>query len=346
MFAERSNDCNAHEPACDDRWRAHRLLGPPAARADADPAVDGRAVRCRPGDTIAAALVDAGIRICRVTGSGEGRGVFCGMGICQECVMTVDGARARTCMTFVRDGMTVAALREGEPLRAVGPATLEPVALAPELLVVGGGPAGLAAAAAAAEVRRARRARGRAREARGAVLQAAVGRLARRGGGARPAVPRRPGAHPSRGAGRRGAAGRGRGLGRDRAARAARRRRRSRVRHSPGAAPARNRRVRAGRAASRLDAAGVPDDGSGADADASLRRRAGTPCARVGQRAAEPPGRGRAGSRAAARWSQSASSRRCVVRPARARMLFAAPSLVAAGREPHPRAAAGPCAAL
>jgi thioredoxin reductase len=113
--------------------------------------VEARPVTAHTGDTVAAALIDAGLRVCRVTGNEQPRGVFCGMGVCQECVMTIDGARARTCMTFVRDGMTVAPLREDEPLVVPSREPLEPVVLAPELLVVGAGPAGLAAAAAAAE---------------------------------------------------------------------------------------------------------------------------------------------------------------------------------------------------
>ena len=45
--------------------------------------------------------------------------MFCGMGVCQECVMTIDGTPARACMTFVRDGMTVrAASRRGAARRA------------------------------------------------------------------------------------------------------------------------------------------------------------------------------------------------------------------------------------
>jgi NADPH-dependent 2,4-dienoyl-CoA reductase/sulfur reductase-like enzyme len=112
--------------------------------------VEGRAVSAGPGQTVAAALTAAGIRVCRVTESGEGRGVFCGMGVCQECVMTLDGERLRACMTLVRDGMTVAPLRADD--RLVAPAgAVEPVTLTPEVLVLGGGPAGLSAAAAAAE---------------------------------------------------------------------------------------------------------------------------------------------------------------------------------------------------
>src|SRR5215831_17088773 len=114
--------------------------------------VDGRSVACRRGDTLAAALVDVGARVCRVTASGDARGIFCGMGVCQECVMTIDGAPGRACMTFVRDGMSIATLRgDGPTTTRVADARLEPVVMAPELLVVGAGPAGLAAAAAAAD---------------------------------------------------------------------------------------------------------------------------------------------------------------------------------------------------
>ena len=54
-------------------------------------------------------------------------------------------------MTFVRDGMTVAPLRAGEPLVVARRARSSRSCVAPEVLVLGGGPAGLAAAAAAAE---------------------------------------------------------------------------------------------------------------------------------------------------------------------------------------------------
>jgi NADPH-dependent 2,4-dienoyl-CoA reductase/sulfur reductase-like enzyme len=112
--------------------------------------VEGRAVPTEPGQTVAAALIAAGIRVCRVTESGEGRGVFCGMGVCQECVMTIRGERLRACMTLVRDGMTVAPYRAGERLSAPS-RVLAPAVVTAEVLVLGGGPAGLSAAAAAAE---------------------------------------------------------------------------------------------------------------------------------------------------------------------------------------------------
>ena len=51
---------------------------------------------------------------CRVTRQGDPRGIFCGMGVCHDCVMLVDGVPLRTCMTPVRDGMRgVVADRDG-----------------------------------------------------------------------------------------------------------------------------------------------------------------------------------------------------------------------------------------
>jgi D-hydroxyproline dehydrogenase subunit gamma len=70
--------------------------------------VDGRAVRVTPGATLAAALANAGLHVLRVSVGGEPRGALCGMGICQECRLTVDGVRhRRACMTFVTGGMIV-----------------------------------------------------------------------------------------------------------------------------------------------------------------------------------------------------------------------------------------------
>ncbi len=115
--------------------------------------VGGTAVSCAVGDTVAAALVAAGNLVCRLTEHGDPRGVFCGMGVCQECVMAVDGAATRACMTTVRDGMTVCISPPRSPgarLPVGQPAASPELILTPDLLVVGAGPAGLSAALAAA----------------------------------------------------------------------------------------------------------------------------------------------------------------------------------------------------
>lgn len=60
-------------------------------------------------DTIAAALWAAGERVSRYSPKRcEARGLFCAIGYCSDCLMTVDGVpNTRTCVTPVRDGMKV-----------------------------------------------------------------------------------------------------------------------------------------------------------------------------------------------------------------------------------------------
>ncbi len=71
--------------------------------------VDGRAIEAREGDTVAAALLAAGILEFRTTPvSGAPRGPLCLMGVCFECLITIDGAGSRqACLTPVSDGMAV-----------------------------------------------------------------------------------------------------------------------------------------------------------------------------------------------------------------------------------------------
>jgi predicted molibdopterin-dependent oxidoreductase YjgC len=70
--------------------------------------VDGVPLQAYLGETIAGALLANGRRAWRHTESGEPRGLFCGMGICFDCLVTVDGvSNVRACMTPVADGMVV-----------------------------------------------------------------------------------------------------------------------------------------------------------------------------------------------------------------------------------------------
>ncbi len=71
--------------------------------------VDGVRAECPDGLTVAGALQWLGIRTGRTTSRfAAPRGLFCGMGVCFDCVMVVDGrAGVRVCVTPVRDGMTV-----------------------------------------------------------------------------------------------------------------------------------------------------------------------------------------------------------------------------------------------
>ncbi|MDP1837573.1 MAG: (2Fe-2S)-binding protein [Reyranella sp.] len=71
--------------------------------------VDGRPVDCRAGDTVAAALLAAGVDRCRTTPvSGAPRGPYCLMGVCFDCLVTIDGVGSRqACLVPVREGMAV-----------------------------------------------------------------------------------------------------------------------------------------------------------------------------------------------------------------------------------------------
>lgn len=74
--------------------------------------VDGRAIEALPRESLAVALGVAGIVHLRDSPrAGTPRGAFCWMGVCQECVVWVDGKRTASCMAPVRDGMRVS-LRE------------------------------------------------------------------------------------------------------------------------------------------------------------------------------------------------------------------------------------------
>lgn len=70
--------------------------------------VDGEPIQAFEGETIATALLASGRRIFRHTPEGSPRGLYCGMGICFDCVVEVDGeSSVRSCITLVRSGMRI-----------------------------------------------------------------------------------------------------------------------------------------------------------------------------------------------------------------------------------------------
>ena len=111
-----------------------------------------KSIACTAGVSVAAALTEAGERIFRTTRKGAGRGVFCGMGVCQDCLVTIDAVpNQRACMTIERDGMEVEPQSPAPVATAANEKPLRQVELTPDVLVIGGGPGGLAAAAVTAE---------------------------------------------------------------------------------------------------------------------------------------------------------------------------------------------------
>ncbi|MCJ1884699.1 (2Fe-2S)-binding protein [Pseudomonas sp. LA21] len=69
--------------------------------------LDGRPLRVVAGTTVAAALAQRGDGTTRTSVSGQRRAPLCGMGVCQECRVNIDGQRRLACQTLCRDGMQV-----------------------------------------------------------------------------------------------------------------------------------------------------------------------------------------------------------------------------------------------
>jgi sarcosine oxidase subunit alpha len=71
--------------------------------------VDNQAITARPTDTVAAALLAAGHAACRETAvSNAPRGPYCLMGVCFDCLVSIDGVGNRQgCLVRVREGMQV-----------------------------------------------------------------------------------------------------------------------------------------------------------------------------------------------------------------------------------------------
>ena len=129
--------------------------------------VDGQPAEADAGVSLLAALWNAGRRAVRTSVGGEPRGPLCGMGTCFECRVTIDGEpHRRSCLEPVREGMAVGLSapvipRDSDGTGSEGSAGVaDPSSPGPdgaprddraEVVVVGGGPAGIAAAVHAAE---------------------------------------------------------------------------------------------------------------------------------------------------------------------------------------------------
>jgi predicted molibdopterin-dependent oxidoreductase YjgC len=99
---------------------SHRILRHPILEFDVGPGrtrvhitVTGRPIEAFAGEPIAAAILAAGLRVFRRTPKLDSpRGVYCAIGRCTDCVMTVNGTPSvRTCVTAVEDGMVVESQR-------------------------------------------------------------------------------------------------------------------------------------------------------------------------------------------------------------------------------------------
>jgi len=91
------------------RITKHPILGPAPDKKEIMIEVDGKAIPAKIGEPIAAALMANSIIVFRYTEKkSEPRGVFCAIGRCTDCVMTVNGVpNIRTCVTPVQEGMKI-----------------------------------------------------------------------------------------------------------------------------------------------------------------------------------------------------------------------------------------------
>jgi predicted molibdopterin-dependent oxidoreductase YjgC len=70
--------------------------------------IDGRRMTVPVGTTVAAAILQNGRKNFRTSVSGEPRAALCGMGICYECRVNINGkAHARSCQICCEAGMSI-----------------------------------------------------------------------------------------------------------------------------------------------------------------------------------------------------------------------------------------------
>jgi aerobic-type carbon monoxide dehydrogenase small subunit (CoxS/CutS family) len=85
-----------------------RRIGLPDTRQPLTVVVNGEPVSAFSGESVATVLLALGQRTFRHTDQGAPRGLFCGMGVCFDCLVTVDGVEnVRACMTPVAQGMEI-----------------------------------------------------------------------------------------------------------------------------------------------------------------------------------------------------------------------------------------------
>ena len=90
------------------RVEDHPILGPLPPSETVTFTWDGHVIEARAGEAIGAALMAAGILTLRRSPTGAPRGIYCAIGHCMECRVTVDGVGGvRACLTPVRGGEVV-----------------------------------------------------------------------------------------------------------------------------------------------------------------------------------------------------------------------------------------------
>lgn len=133
----------------------HRIETHPIISDPTTPSIyftwQGQRFSAKPGEMISSALVANGVTIFgHHPKDGSPQGIYCANGQCSQCMVVVDGVPVKACMTAVHEGAVVMPMDGLPSLPKIDPTTKLEYTETPhfktEVLIIGGGPAGLSAA--------------------------------------------------------------------------------------------------------------------------------------------------------------------------------------------------------
>ena len=80
----------------------------PLVQADMTVHINGQAVSAAIGETVLTVIQSLGVRQIARNDHDQISGAYCGMGVCQCCLVKINGRhKRRACQTVVRDGMQI-----------------------------------------------------------------------------------------------------------------------------------------------------------------------------------------------------------------------------------------------
>ncbi|MBN2587550.1 MAG: (2Fe-2S)-binding protein, partial [Candidatus Fermentibacteraceae bacterium] len=130
----------------DKRILRHPILPEPEVR-EVGFTFNGAEFTGAEGEAVSSALFAQGIQVFGHHHADDSpQGMFCANGQCSQCTLLIDGVPLKSCIVPLREGMAVKSL-EGLPelLELPGPDVRPPVEVSASVLILGGGPSGMAA---------------------------------------------------------------------------------------------------------------------------------------------------------------------------------------------------------